>query len=90
MDSRDITLAAVFTSLYVVINLVQASTVGNPAISGPVQLRVADCLIPLTALFGWPILIGVTMGAFLTNAYTYQATDHTIWQVGHYPGVYHR
>lgn len=73
MDSRDITLAAVFTSLYVVINLVQASTVGNPAISGPVQLRVADCLIPLTALFGWPILIGVTMGAFLTNAYAYIA-----------------
>jgi hypothetical protein len=73
LDSRDITLAAVFTSLYVVINLVQASTVGNPAISGPVQLRVADCLIPLTALFGWPILIGVTMGAFLTNAYAYIA-----------------
>lgn len=73
MDSRDIALAAVFTSLYVVINLVQASTVGNPAISGPVQLRVADCLIPLTALFGWPIMIGVTMGAFLTNAYAYIA-----------------
>jgi hypothetical protein len=64
-----VTLAAVFTSLYVVTNFVQAATVGNPAISGPVQLRVADCLIPLAALFGMPVVAGVTVGGVLTNAY---------------------
>ncbi|MCK4223134.1 hypothetical protein KAX01_02460 [Candidatus Bathyarchaeota archaeon] len=45
VEARDITLTAVLASSYVVINLVQAATVGNPAISGPVQLRIADCLI---------------------------------------------
>ena len=71
MDARDLTLMAVFTSLYVVINLVQAVTVGNPAISGPVQLRVADCLIALAALLGWPVVAGVTVGCLLTNAYAF-------------------
>jgi len=71
MDTRDITSTAVFTSLYVVINLVQAATVGNPAISGPVQLRVADCLIALAALLGWPVVAGVTAGCLLTNAYAF-------------------
>ena len=69
IDTRDLTLAAVFTCLYVVANFVQAATVGNPAISGPVQLRVADCLIPLAALFGLPVVAGVTVGGVLTNAY---------------------
>ena len=71
IETKDITLTAVFTSLYVVINLVQAATVGNPAISGPIQLRVADCLIALAALFGWPVVAGVTVGCVLTNAYTF-------------------
>lgn len=71
IDSKDITLTAVFTTLYIVINLVQAATVGNPVISGPVQLRVADCLIALAALFGWPIVSGVAVGCVLTNAYAF-------------------
>jgi len=71
MDTKDLALTAVFVSLYVVINLVQAATVGNPAISGPVQLRVADCLIPLAALLGWPVVAGVTVGCVLTNAYAF-------------------
>jgi len=40
-----------------------------PISYGPVQLRVADCLIPLAALFGWPVVAGVTVGCFLGNAY---------------------
>lgn len=71
IDTKDITLTAVFTSLYVVINLIQAATVGNPAISGPVQLRVADSLIALAALLGWPVAAGVTVGCVLTNAYAF-------------------
>jgi hypothetical protein len=70
-EARDVALTAVFTDLYFVVNLVQAATVGNPAISGPVQLRVADCLIPTAALFGWPAVFGVALGGFLTNAYAF-------------------
>ncbi|MCK5631527.1 QueT transporter family protein [Candidatus Bathyarchaeota archaeon] len=71
VDSRDITLCAVITSLYFVINLIQSATVGNPAVSGPVQLRISDCLIPLSALLGWPVAVGVTLGGALTNAYAF-------------------
>lgn len=41
---------------------------GGPITYGPIQLRLADCLIPLSALFGWPMIIGVTVGCF-SNAY---------------------
>ena len=54
----------VFTSLYAV--LVGALL---PLSYGPVQLRIADCLIPLAALFGWPAIAGATIGCFLGNAY---------------------
>jgi uncharacterized membrane protein len=69
MDSRDLSLTAIFTALYVVINVVQMISIGNPTVYGPVQLRVADCLIALAALLGWPVVAGVTVGGFLTNAY---------------------
>ena len=71
MSTKDATLAAVFTSLYVIVNLIQAATVGNPAISGPVQLRISDCLIPLAALLGWPVVAGVSVGCALTNLYAF-------------------
>jgi uncharacterized membrane protein len=69
LDSRDLASTAVFAALYVVINVVQTISVGNPTIYGPIQLRVADFMIALAALFGWPIIGGVTLGCFLTNAY---------------------
>jgi uncharacterized membrane protein len=68
-DSRDLTLTALFAALYVVINLVQSFTIGNPTIYGPIQLRIADFMIALAILFGWPMVGGVTLGCFLTNAY---------------------
>jgi hypothetical protein len=68
-DSRDLTLTALFAALYVVINLIQSFTVGNPTVYGPIQLRIADFMIALTMLFGWPMVSGVTLGCFLTNAY---------------------
>lgn len=68
-DSRDLTLTALFAGLYVVINIIQSFTVGNPTVYGPVQLRIADFMIALTILFGWPTIGGVTLGCFLTNAY---------------------
>jgi len=69
LDTRDLSLFAAFASLYVVVNVVQMISIGNPTVYGPVQLRIADCLIALSALLGWPVVAGVTVGCFLTNAY---------------------
>jgi len=69
MDIKELSLASIFTSLYVVINVVQMFSLGSYTIYGPVQLRVADCLIALAALLGKPVVVGVTVGAFLVNAY---------------------
>ncbi len=64
MDTKDQSLTAIFAGLYAILVIVLA-----PISFGPVQLRVADCLIPLAALFGWPVVAGVTVGCFLGNAY---------------------
>jgi uncharacterized membrane protein len=77
-DSRDVTGTAVFAALYVVINIVQTVTVGNPTIYGPIQLRVADFMIALAVLFGWPLIGGVTLGCFLTNAYYFLGAPDVI------------
>jgi hypothetical protein len=68
-DARDLALSGVFAGLYVVLNVVQMTATGGYTIYGPIQFRVADCLIALAALLGLPIVAGVTVGCFLTNAY---------------------
>jgi uncharacterized membrane protein len=78
-DSRDLALTAVFTAMYVVINIAETFFVGSPVFTyGPVQLRLADCLIALAALFGWPIVGGVTLGCVLTNAYFFVGAPDVI------------
>ncbi len=64
MDSRDVGLTALFAGLYAVMVIVLA-----PISFGPVQLRVADVLLPLAALFGWPVITGATVGCLVGNAY---------------------
>jgi len=70
-DARDLTVSGVFAGLYVIFNVVQSTVTpgGGYTIYGPIQLRIADCLIALSALLGWPVVAGVTVGCFLTNAY---------------------
>jgi uncharacterized membrane protein len=77
-DSRYLALTAVFAALYAIVNVVQSITVGNPTIYGPIQLRIADALIPLAALIGWPVVGGVTIGCFLTNAYYFVSPTDVI------------
>ncbi len=69
MESREITLASVIAALYAALVIVLA-----PISFGPLQLRVADCLLPLAAPFGWPAVVGVSLGAFIGNAYFMQFT----------------
>jgi uncharacterized membrane protein len=78
-DSRDLALTAVFAALYVIINLAEAFFVGSPIFTyGPIQLRLADCLIALAALFGWPLVGGVTLGCVLANAYYFLGAPDVI------------
>lgn len=79
IESRSLTLTAVFAALYVVINVLQMISVGNPTIYGPIQLRIADCLIALVVLFGWPAVWGVTLGCFLTNSYYFLGAQDVIF-----------
>ena len=33
------------------------------------QVRVADALLPLAIIFGWPAILGLSLGAFVANVY---------------------
>ena len=60
--TKQLTLASVIAALYAVLVSIL------PATSIPVvQVRVADVLMPMSILFGWPAVIGVTIGAGLGN-----------------------
>ena len=78
-DARDMALTAVFAALYVIINVLQMVSVGNPTVYGPVQLRIADCLIALSALLGWPVVGGVTIGCLLTNGYYFIGVQDVVF-----------
>ena len=69
LDNRDLALTGIITALCVTVNVTQTVTAGNPTIYGPIQLRVADCLLVLTAILGTPVIFGAVIGCFLTNAY---------------------
>ncbi|MCW4052775.1 MAG: QueT transporter family protein [Candidatus Bathyarchaeota archaeon] len=64
MKTSNLSLMIAFAALYTVLVIALA-----PISFGPIQLRLADCLIPLAALFGLPMIGGVTIGCFLGNAY---------------------
>lgn len=56
------TLTAVFAALYAV------GVVFLAPISFQVfQVRLADALLPLSILFGWPVVLGLSLGAFVAN-----------------------
>ncbi|MDH5754458.1 MAG: QueT transporter family protein [Candidatus Bathyarchaeota archaeon] len=63
-DSRDLALTAIFAALYAVVVIIQGISA-----AASIQLRIADCLIPLSALFGWPTIIGVSVGCVVGNTY---------------------
>ncbi|HVP92676.1 MAG TPA: QueT transporter family protein [Acidobacteriota bacterium] len=61
-NSRDISLTAVFAALYAVLVLALAGFSFQI-----VQVRIADALIPLSIVFGWPVVLGVTVGCVVAN-----------------------
>ena len=62
LRSRDLALTAVFAALYAVLVLTLAGISFQL-----VQVRVADALIPLSILFGWPVALGVAVGGAIAN-----------------------
>ena len=63
-NSISVTLTAVFAAIYAVgvVVLAQISFL-------PFQVRVADALLPLAMLFGWPAVVGLSLGAFVANIF---------------------
>jgi len=63
-NAVQMTLTAVFAALYAV------GVVFLAPISFQVfQVRLADALLPLSILFGWPVVLGLSLGAFVANLF---------------------
>ena len=62
LNVKDLALTTIFAALYAV--LVIAFAVFSFQL---VQVRIADALIPLSIVFGWPVIIGVTVGCVISN-----------------------
>ena len=59
---KDLALTSLFAALYAVLVIFLA------VISFQlVQVRLADALIPLSIMFGWPVVVGVTIGGVISN-----------------------
>lgn len=62
MNIKNLALTTIFAALYAVL------VVGLAGISFQlVQVRIADALIPLSIILGWPAVIGVTVGCVISN-----------------------
>ena len=62
MEARDVALAAVLAALYA------GLVVGLAPISFyAIQVRVADALLPLSIILGWPAVLGFAVGCFIAN-----------------------
>lgn len=68
MNAKSLSLAAISASCYVVLGFVLQSVA-----FGPVQVRVADALYPLIAVFGWSWLVGTFLGHLIFNGYGFAA-----------------
>lgn len=79
-DSKDISLTVVFAALYATLVIIQGLSA-----AASIQLRVADCLIPLSALFGWPAILGVSIGAAVGNSSTSLAFSNGFYDVAFGP-----
>jgi uncharacterized membrane protein len=76
LNSKNLALTAVFAALYAVLVILQGISA-----AATIQLRIADCLIPLAAIFGLPHIIGVTVGCFVGNAYFSASLQYGIFDI---------
>ncbi|MBS7628797.1 QueT transporter family protein [Candidatus Bathyarchaeota archaeon] len=64
VSSRELSLTIIFATLYTVAVVSLAPISFNIA-----QVRIADALLPLSIIFGWPSIIGLTVGAGVANMF---------------------
>ena len=62
INSKDIALTVIFAGLYAVLVLILAGISFEL-----IQVRIADALIPLSIVFGWPAVVGVSVGCAISN-----------------------
>ena len=62
MDSKQIALISIFAALYA-IGVISLA----PFSYGLIQVRIADALLPLSIVFGMPVVIGLSLGTFIAN-----------------------
>ena len=75
-EIRDLALSAVFASLYAAMVILQGISA-----AAVIQLRIADCLIPLSAIFGPPVIVGVSLGCFVSNAYFSASIPYGLYDI---------
>ena len=63
IETRDIALAGLLAAMYVVV-----VTTLQPISFLESQIRVADALLPLSIIFGWPAIVGLTLGTVIANS----------------------
>ncbi|RLI30470.1 MAG: transporter [Candidatus Hecatellales archaeon] len=61
--SVKVSLAALFAALYTVGTV----ALGPLSFSPHLQVRLADALLPVTMVYGWPSILGVTLGCAIAN-----------------------
>ncbi|MEM3715202.1 MAG: QueT transporter family protein [Thermoprotei archaeon] len=62
MKSNEIALTSIITALYV--GLIE---IFHPISFEVIQVRVANALLGVVPVFGWPAIVGVTLGVFIGN-----------------------
>ena len=62
LETKKLALASIFTALYAILILTFAGVSFEL-----IQVRIADALIPLSIIFGWPVVVGVSIGCFVSN-----------------------
>lgn len=62
MITKNLALTTIFAALYAVLVIALAGISFQL-----VQVRVADAMIPLSIVFGWPAVAGVTIGCVISN-----------------------
>jgi uncharacterized membrane protein len=64
LNSKQLTIVAVFAALYAVGVIFLA-----PISFGIFQVRVADAMLPLSMIFGLPSAVGLSLGCIVSNVY---------------------
>jgi hypothetical protein len=71
----EIILSIIFTTLYAVLVFIFA-----PISFQIIQVRLADALLPLSIIFVWPVIIGTTLEAIISNFYGGSRSNRYFWR----------